>query len=147
VAAAGSLGQDEGKGPDMTWRRALLTTVLLLAGCVSTGPPGPLEPLVVGAEQHLALDWRADPRDAANVVVWGYAANTSPYTFDRLRLLVEAFGPQGELVNQRLVWAPGLLPSWGRLYFEAPMPPASAYRVRVFSYDRVEGGFRRDRLW
>jgi hypothetical protein len=131
----------------MTRRGALLGIALVLAGCASAGPQGPLEPLVVGAEQHLALEWQAAPRDEANVVVWGYAVNRSPYTFDRLRLLVDALGPDGQLVSQRLVWAPGLLGSWGRTYFEAPMPPAPGYRVRVFSYDRVEGGFRRDRLW
>jgi hypothetical protein len=131
----------------MRWNAALLTITLLLAGCATAGPQGPLEPLVVGAEQHLGLDWQAEPRDYANTVVWGYAVNRSPYTFDRLRLLVDALGPDGQLVNQRLIWAPGLLGSWGRTYFEAPMPAAAAYRVRVFSYDRVEGGFRRDRLW
>ena len=131
----------------MTSRAALLLIALLLAGCASAGPQGPLEPLVVGTEQLFALDWQAEPRDASNVVVWGYAVNRSPYTFDRLRLLVDAIGPEGQLVNQRLIWAPGLLGSWGRTYFEAPMPPAAGYRARVFSYDRVEGGFRRDRLW
>ena len=132
----------------MTRSAALLMVGLTVAGCVTAGPQGPLEPLVVGAEQHLALDWRAEPRDAANVVVWGYAVNQSPYTFDRLRLLVEALGPDGQLVNQRLIWAPGLLGSWGRTYFEAPMPPAPAYRVRVFSYDRVEtNGWGRGRIW
>jgi hypothetical protein len=132
----------------MTRSAAPLIVGLTLAGCVAAGPQGPLEPLVVGAEQHLALDWRAEPRDAANVVVWGYAVNQSPYTFDRLRLLVEALGPDGQLVNQRLIWAPGLLGSWGRTYFEAPMPPAPAYRVRVFSYDRVEtNGWGRGRFW
>ena len=129
----------------------LLAIVLVAAGCApavgpsgSSGPVGPLEPLVVGVEQHMTIEWQAEPRAQATVV-WGYVTNRSPYTFDRLRLLVDALGPDGAILGQRVVWAPGLLGGGGRTYFEAPMVPAPTYRVRVFSYDRVEtdGGRRR----
>ncbi|HEU4366980.1 MAG TPA: hypothetical protein VFV05_01995 [Methylomirabilota bacterium] len=122
--------------------RALLVLALALEGCVSAGPDGPLEPLVVGAEQHLTIEWQP-ARSNQPTVVWGYVNNPSPNTFDRVRLLVEGLDPAGGILAQRLVWAPGLLGSWGRVYFEAPMGPAPAYRVRVFSYDRVENGGRR----
>jgi hypothetical protein len=128
---------------------ALLLVALVAGGCapVSTVPQGPLEPLVVGTEQYLAIDWQAEPR-AAGAVVWGYVNNTSPYTYDRLRLLVEGLGPEGQILVQTLVWSPGLLGAHGRNYFEAGMPEAPAYRVRVFSLDRVESdGFRRGRIW
>jgi hypothetical protein len=128
---------------------ALVLVALFAAGCapVSTTPQGPLEPLVVGTEQHLALDWQAEPR-GDGAVVWGYVNNTSPYTFDRLRLLVEGVDPEGKALVQTLVWSVGLLGAHGRNYFEAAMPPAPAYRVRVFSLDRVESdGFRRGRFW
>jgi hypothetical protein len=128
---------------------ALLLVALAAGGCAvpSTMPQGPLEPLVVGTEQHLTLDWQAEPR-GDGAVVWGYANNTSPYTFDRLRLLVEGLGPDGQILVQTLVWSPGLLGAHGRNYFEASMPAAPAYRVRVFSLDRVESeGFRRGRMW
>lgn len=124
--------------------RTLLAMVLLAAGCAAaTGPSGPLEPLVVGVEQHMTIEWQIEPRGPDNVV-WGYVYNRSPYTFDRLRLLVEALDVDGTILQQRLVWAPGLFGGFGRAYFEAPLPPAPAYRVRVFSYDRVEtdGGRR-----
>jgi hypothetical protein len=129
-------------------RSVLLALALVAGGCASAaGPQGPLEPLVLGAEQHFTLDWQPEPR-GQTTVVWGYLGNPSPYTFDRIRLLVDALGPGGEIVSQRLVWAPGLLGSWGRTYFEAPMPPAPGYRVRVFSYDRVETDrFRRGPFW
>jgi len=126
----------------------LLAIVLVAAGCAPAvgpgGPSGALEPLVVGVEQHMTIEWQAEPRAQATVV-WGYVNNKSPYTFDRLRLLVDALGPDGAILGQRLVWAPGLLGGGGRTYFEVPMGPAPAYRVRVFSYDRVEtdGGRRR----
>jgi hypothetical protein len=128
--------------------RFVLVVALLATGCapaVQSG--GPLEPLVVGAERYLTIDWRAEPR-GGSTIVWGYVVNQSPYTFDRVRLLIDALGPNGEILSQRLVWAVGLLGGWGRNYFEAPMEPAAGYRVRVFSYDRVEtDGGRRGFFW
>ncbi|HEX9822655.1 MAG TPA: hypothetical protein VGD07_23905 [Methylomirabilota bacterium] len=129
-----------------TLSAALLALAAVSAGCAPAGPGGPLQPLVVGAEQHLTLEWEPDWSDQPTAVR-GYVSNQSPYTFDRVRLLVEALGPDGQIVSQRVVWAPGLLASWGRTYFEAPMGPAAAYRVRVFSYDRVETGGRRRELF
>jgi hypothetical protein len=128
----------------LTKSRALLVIVLVAAGCApAAGPRGALEPLMVGSEQHMSVEWQTAPRDQA-VVVWGYVTNRSPYTFDRLRVLVEGLGPDGAILEQRVVWAPGLLGGWGRNYFEAPIAPAPVYRVRVFSYDRVEtDGLRR----
>ena len=120
----------------------LLALAAVSAGCAPAGRGGPLQPLVVGAEQHVTLEWEPDSSDQPTAVR-GYVSNQSPYTFDRVRLLVEALGPDGQIVSQRVVWAPGLLASWGQTYFEAPMEPAAAYRVRVFSYDRVETGGRR----
>ena len=125
----------------------LLALALVAAGCApAVGPSGPLEPLVVGTEQHMTIEWQVEPRDQATVV-WGYVNNKSPYTFDRLRLLVDALGPDGAILGQRVVWAPGLLGGGGRTYFEVPMGPAPAYRVRVFSYDRVESDGLRRRLF
>jgi hypothetical protein len=125
----------------------LLAIVLAATGCATAvGPSGPLEPLVVGVEQHMTIEWQAEPRDQATVV-WGHVTNRSPYTFDHLRLLVDALGPDGTIIGQRVVWAPGLLGGGGRTYFEAPMVPALTYRVRVFSYDRVETDGRRRRLF
>jgi hypothetical protein len=128
-------------------RHVLLAVACVTAGCATatgpTAPSGPLEPLVVGTEQHMTIEWQTAQRQQATVV-WGHVTNHSPYTFDRLRVLVDALGPDGAILEQRLVWAPGLLGGWGRSYFEAPMGPAPTYRVRVFSYDRVEtGGIRR----
>jgi hypothetical protein len=118
----------------------LLTAALVSSGCAPT-VSGPLEPLVVGAEQHLTIDWQPEQRGQA-VVVWGYVSNQSPYIFDRVQLLVDALGPDGQIISQRVVWALGTLGGNGRNYFEAPMMPAPAYRVRVFSYDRVESDGR-----
>lgn len=120
-----------------------LLAIVLVQGCAPTvGPNGPLQPLVVGAEQHLTVEWQPESSIQA-VAVWGYVSNRSPYTFDRVRLLVDALDPDGQVMGQRVVWAVGLLGSGGRNYFEAPMVAAHRYRVRVFSYDRVETDGRR----
>jgi hypothetical protein len=125
----------------------LLAFVLVAAGCAPTvGQSSPLEPLVVGTEQHATIEWQVEPRGQATVV-WGYINNKSPFAFDRVRLLVDALGPDGAILGQRLVWAPGLLGGGGRTYFEASMMPAPTYRVRVFSWDRVDSDGHRRRLF
>jgi hypothetical protein len=123
----------------------LLTLALIATGCAPAGgPAGPLTPLVLGTEQHVAIEWHAEP-SPGSTLVRGYVVNHSPYTFDRVRVLVDALDAAGQIIGQRIVWAPGLLGSWGRNYFEAPMVPTPTYRVRVFAYDRIEtgGGIRR----
>jgi hypothetical protein len=125
------------------WRVWLALIVLVVGGCAPGAVrSGPLEPLVVGSEAYLTLDWGAEPRGSLSVVR-GYVTNQSPYTFDHLRVLVDALDPAGAIVAQQLVWSPGLLGGWGRSYFEASMVPAPTYRARVFSYDRVETDGRR----
>ena len=92
----------------------------------------------------LTIQWQLEQRDQT-VVVWGYINNDSPYTFDRVRLLVDALDSNGQTISQRIV---GVLGGRGRNYFEAAMVPAPNYRVLVFSYDRIEGdGFGSRHLW
>ena len=54
----------------MTWfAGALLAIGLISTECASAfGPDGQLQPLVVGAEQHLTVEWRAEGSDQAAVV-------------------------------------------------------------------------------
>jgi hypothetical protein len=109
--------------------------------------PGPLQPLVVGTEQHVSLEWQP-PASEVPIVVRGYITNQSPHTFTQIRVLVDALGPAEEILDQRLVWSYGALGSLGRNYFEAPMGPAHHYRARIFSWERVEAdGLRRRQLW
>lgn len=132
----------------MTRVPLLLAALVLSAACASTStvPAGPLEPLMLGWEQHASIEYQATPR-GDGTVVWGYLHNSSPYTFHRIRVLVDALDAQNQLLAQRVEWVPGTL-SWpGRLYFEARMPPAPSYRVRVFSWDRLESDRGRWRRW
>ena len=129
---------------------ALVLTALTLAGCSLPSlvtSSGPLQPLVVGTEQHVSLEWQP-PASEVPIVVRGYITNQSPYTFTQIRVLVDALGPAEEILDQRLVWSYGALGSWGRNYFEAPMGPAHHYRARIFSWERFEAdGLRRRQPW
>jgi hypothetical protein len=130
----------------MTRLATLVVALTLSAACASTAPTGPLEPLVVGSEQHATIEYQAAP-SGGGAVVWGYLQTGSPYTFHRIRVLVDALDAQGRLLAQQVAWVPGNL-SWPtRLYFEVPMPLAPAYRVRVFSWDRFESDRGRQRWW
>jgi hypothetical protein len=129
------------------WSVAFLAvTLTLTAGCATTGPTGPLQPLVVGWEQHASIDYQVAPRGSGSVV-WGYLRTGSPYTFHRIRVLVDALDASNQIVAQQIAFVPGNLASPSGLYFEVPMPTAAAYRVSVFSWDRLEPDGRRQRLW
>jgi hypothetical protein len=122
---------------------SLAIAALMMTGCAQpTGASGPLTPLVVGTEHHATVDWRPAASEHPTVV-WGYVYNHSPYTFDHVRVLVDALDANGQILGQQVVWSPGLLGGGGRNYYEARMGPAPAYRARVFAWDRVETNGRR----
>ena len=126
---------------------ALLVVLVLCAACAATStPPGPLQPLVSGWEQHASIEYQAAPR-GDGAVVWGYLQTASPYTFHRIRVLVNALDDSNEIIAQQVAWVPGTLGWPSRLYFEVPMPPAGSYRVQVFSWDRLESDRGRGRWW
>jgi hypothetical protein len=128
-------------------RRSILVITLLAAvsGCANMQPSyvGPartdLQPLNLGWEQHLSVTWESGQQRGSQVVS-GYVNNTSPYDLANLRVLVESLDAGGQVVEQRVGYLPGELRGGGRLYFEVPIAPAATYRVRVFSYDRLEAG-------
>jgi hypothetical protein len=101
-----------------------------------------LEPMVVGWERIFKLDWQAGERRGAPVVQ-GYLVNDSPYIVTKIQLLVEGLDQSGNIVSQRLAWVPGTLSPFSRAYFSETAPQAaSAYRVRVFAFDRIEAPSR-----
>ena len=122
-----------------TMRRTL--TILWLAVLVA-GAAGPvvaagLEPLMTGWERLFSVEWQpAQYRGKPGVE--GYVNNISPYHTNNIRIMVESLDAGGQVTNQRISWLPGDLLGGGRLFFQVPAAPAPSYRVRVFSYDRVE---------
>ena len=125
---------------------AVLAFLLLLPAVLAPrGAAAVLEPVDVGWDRYFRLDWKASTRHGSPVVN-GYLSNTSPYQVTQIRLLVDALSPTGEIVGQKISWVVGSdLGPFGRVYFEVAAPPdaSSTYRVRVFSFDRVEIGTKR----
>ncbi|HEU5193475.1 MAG TPA: FxLYD domain-containing protein, partial [Methylomirabilota bacterium] len=68
----------------------------------------------------------------------GTVTNISPYDIANVRILVDTLDAAGQITSQQVAWLPGDIRGGGRLYFQVPTPPAPAYRVRVFTYDRIE---------
>lgn len=116
---------------------AMASLLLLAGGCSFSSQP--LEPLVVGSQRFFTLEWQTAERGTQRVVQgsirndWGFAASN-------VRLLVEAVGPQDQLINQRLITIGGEITPGSRVSFESPVPNAPGYRVRVFSYDWSQAG-------
>jgi hypothetical protein len=118
-----------------------IATLVLGAGLPSAGAE--LEPLMAGWERVFSVDWqpglyRGKPS------VEGYVSNNSPYHTGNIRIIIDSLDAGGQVTNQQIAWVPGDLLGGSRLFFQVPTQPAPSYRVRVFSYDRVEldGNFR-----
>ena len=114
----------------------LLAVVTVTAPAVSRAE---LRPLMSGWERILGLKW-GPGQYRGNPVVEGYVENISPYDLTRIRILVESLDQAGLVTAQRVEWVPGELRGGGHLFFQVPAASAPAYRVQVFSYDRIESG-------
>jgi hypothetical protein len=109
----------------------------LLAAAPPSAEARELQPLMLGWEQHFSVTWDATQRQGRSVVE-GYVINRSPYRMGRVRLLIDSLDEGGRVVDQRVRWVPGDLGGDSRLYFDVAVTPAARYRVRVFSYDRLD---------
>jgi hypothetical protein len=117
-------------------RELALGAVLLLA-TPGVAPARELQPLMSGWEQHFSVTWDTLQRHG-RLEVEGYVNNRSPYRVGNLRVLVDSLDSAGRVVAQRVSWVLGELGGDSRIYFDVPVTPADHYRVRVFSYDRVD---------
>jgi hypothetical protein len=118
------------------FRELVLGLIVLLAA------PAPvraqeMQPLTQGWEQHFSVTWDAIQR-RGRTEVEGYVINRSPYRVGRMRVLVDSLDNANRVVDQKVAWVPGELQGNDRLYYSVAVAPAAQYRVRVFSYDRIE---------
>jgi hypothetical protein len=121
-------------------RRALaILGFVAVVSAMGGSPSGAaeMEPQMQGWERIFNVSWEPG-QYRGRPVVEGYVTNVSPYETTRIRVLVESLDGAGQVTNQQIAWVPGDLGGGGRLFFQVPAPPAPTYRVRVFSYDRVE---------
>ena len=121
-------------------RSTLVTLSLLALMPASIGAATkPLEPLVLGSENVIQLQWNT-AQHRNRTVLSGYIDNESLYGMTRVRLLVEALDSQGAVIRQTVNWLGDDLGASTRTFFEVPAPgPAASYRVRLFAFDRYEG--------
>jgi hypothetical protein len=117
--------------------RGLALGLVLVLAAPGVAPARELQPLMRGWEQHFSVTWDAIQRHGRPEVE-GYVNNGSPYRVGNLRVLVDSLDNAGRIVDQRVSWVLGDLGGGSRLYFEVPVTPAARYRVRVFSYDRLD---------
>ena len=119
-------------------RRALvllaLTSTLTAAAGVQAAE---IRPHMAGWEQIFALEY-GPGQYRGKPAIEGTVTNISPYDLANVRILVDTLDAAGQITSQQVAWLPGEVRGGGRLYFSVPTPPSPAYRVRVFTYDRIE---------
>jgi hypothetical protein len=96
-----------------------------------------IKPHMLGWENVLALEY-GPGEYRGRPVIEGTVTNISPYDLVGIRLLVDTLDSSGQITAQKVAYVPGDLRGGGRLYFSVPTTPAPAYRVRVYTYDRIE---------
>ena len=121
----------------MTRTLTVLGLAVLLIASARPVSAAELQPQMGGWERHFTLTWQPGEY-RGKPVVEGYINNVSPYSTRSIRVLVESLDAGGQVTNQQIAWVPGDLLGGGRLFFQVPSAPAPAYRVRIFSYDRIE---------
>jgi hypothetical protein len=119
---------------------AILVLVPLVAGCAGAGmtPSSSVTTAVQGWESWLRLDWTAQARPPGQHID-GYVTSTYGSPVYDVRILAQALDGGGNVVDQRIVWLPGIVPPLERAYFRVgAMPAASHYRLTVWSFDTVQ---------
>jgi hypothetical protein len=124
-------------------KRAL---IVLLAVLFVAGPgvaAAEIQPHMAGWERIFSIEWQ--PVNLGGLpAVEGYVNNISPYEMTRIQILVEGLDASGKVMAQKLSYLPGELLGGGRIFFQVPSVPAPNYRVRIYTYERIErdGTFR-----
>jgi len=119
-----------------------LVLVAALCGCATpdTRPSETVTTLMPDSERWFKISWETVPEADGRIRLRGYVENTYGEAAAKVQLLAQALDASGKLVAQKLEWLPGVIPGFGRVYFEVPgLPPADHYRVTVWSYERLQG--------
>jgi hypothetical protein len=96
-----------------------------------------LQPHMWGWERILTLEY-APGQYRGQPAIEGTVTNISPYDLSGIMLLVDALDATGRVTAQTVTRVAGDLRGGGRVFFSVPAAPAPGYRVRVYSYERVE---------
>jgi hypothetical protein len=116
---------------------------LVVGGCATSEltPSASVTTLMPDSERWFKLSWDVAPeKDADLRRLRGYVENTYGEAAGRVQLLGQALDGGGAVVGQKIWWLSGVVPGFGRVYFEIPnMPKADHYRVTVWTYERIQG--------
>ena len=119
---------------------AVAVCALFIVAPVAATGKTPLEPMIVGWERFFRVSWESGER-SGKAVVRGTVEHTYGSPVTRVQLLVDSLDASGTILNQQIVWLPGDLVGFQSAHFEVPVrQPGSAYRVRVFWWERIEAG-------
>jgi len=120
-----------------------LALVIGAAACATTEttPSASVTTLMPDSERWFRLSWEATPERANELRrLRGYVENTYGEAAGHVQLLGQALDGSGAVVGQKIWWLSGVVPGFGRVYFEIPnMPQADHYRVTVWTYERMQG--------
>lgn len=93
------------------------------------------------APSQLRLEWSVDRDTRDRPWITGYVYNDEPRWASNVRLRIEAVDDAGRVTGSMTGYVYGLVPPWGRAYFDLAAPPGSSYRVTVESFEwRSWGG-------
>jgi hypothetical protein len=124
-----------------------LGTMVLVAALVApldfAGAQGrrEIQPHMAGWERILAVEY-GPGEYRGQFALEGTVTNISPYDLTRIQLLVDTLDTTGQVISQNIAYVPGELRGGGRVFFSVPAAEAPAYRVRVYTYDRIESNGR-----
>jgi hypothetical protein len=116
-------------------RVGVLVAVLLALGglapvVASAGPVHADDTL----QRYFQLEWTATA-GARGPEVAGYVENLGNVPFERMRLVVEQLDPGGVVIGTSTTYVMGVVTPRHRSYFTSRVPAATAYRVRILSFD------------
>ena len=115
----------------------LLTATLVAPLDTASAQRAEIQPHMAGWERILAVEY-GPGEYRGQFALEGTVTNISPYDLTRIRLLVDTLDATGQVTSQNIAYVPGELRGGGRVFFSVPAAQAPAYRVRVYTYDRIE---------
>ena len=122
----------------MGMRSVLLAALVLIAPVTASAQNW----VIQGGERYFRIDAAPTPTQGRRgPIISGYIYNLYGYTFDNVKVIVEALDGTGRVTNSSVAYIQGTIPAGGRTYFETPAPSGgTTYRVRVGSFDPVGRG-------
>ena len=117
----------------------MFVALIALAGCVGPMPSATVTTASPAWQNWLKVSYDVETRGEQRKLA-GYVVNEYGVPM-RVQLLAQAVDTGEQVIAQKIFHLPGVLPGFGRSYFEVVgLPAAQNYRVTVWTFERIEGG-------